>query len=85
MPLKPEPLVLVSSSGVPLRKVHFWKPQKENSQLVVLIKTEGAFPLGCIVYLRTGTLYLGHPSLNYEKRYFFIPGAGCIVDPKNAA
>lgn len=26
-------------------------------------------------------LYLGYPSLNYEKRYFFIPGAGCIVDP----
>lgn len=72
----------MSSSGVPGRKVPFWKPQKENSGLVVLIKIEGAFPLGCIVYLHTVTHYLGYPSLNYEKRYFYIPGAGCTVDPQ---
>lgn len=64
----------MSSSGVPLRKSLFWKPEKESSGLVVLIKIERAFPLGCIVYLHTVTPSLGHPSLNYEKRYFCVPG-----------
>ena len=71
----------MSSSGVPLRKVLFGKPQKESSGLAVLIKPEGAFPLGCVVYLHTVTVYLGPPSLHYEKRYFCIHQAEYIVDP----
>lgn len=35
---------------------------------MVLIKT--IFPLGCIVYLRTVSFYLGRPSLHCQKRCF---------------
>lgn len=63
--------------------------RKAQVWLAVLVKTGGAFTIGCIVYWHTLTLHLGHPSLNYEERFFCIPGGQDVLltphMPRNGA